>query len=732
MAENESGGQLSGAKSVRRTPGSMSQSDARQTYRPDIDGLRAVAVLCVVLYHLFPGKLPGGFIGVDIFFVISGYLITQIIYSGASAGRFSFLTFYAKRVRRILPALCIVLCACLLAGAFVLFDDEYRQLGLHVVGGATFSSNFVLLHEAGYFDADATSKPLLHLWSLAVEEQFYIFWPILICALSSRPRTLVYGLAIVFILSFFLNVYLVDIHPEQAFYFPLPRFWELAVGACIAVCQSIAWESPLFAGRPDRRTLVRTICSAVGCVSIALGLILLTPERAFPGWWALLPVVGAGALIYAGAETVVARRLLSAPTLVFLGLISYPLYLWHWPIIVFAEFTAGKSLALPVKAAVLVASVALAWLTYRFVELRVRPRVPLPGLNSGAPIALLLSLGVIGLVGSAVYWTHGMPSRGSAFARRWNEDYWPAPQLPGYQSNQLARSLYGGVFQRDEDFFLLPDAVSTSGAIAVIGDSHANRVAVGIDAAIENRSGVINLGRSTCLPFLDVDTVEKGRSFGCQPLMNNIVHYVAQDPKISDVVISAFYMQYLSGRSTIKYATGEHARGLSTQDIFAQSLFATAAELLASGKRVILLADVPEMNFPVFDCSDRPVRFSPRRRDCFMTLQSHLRQTAAVTRIFAEAQKSLPNLRILDPQSLLCDRDKCYVRATRGLLYLPDGNHLTYEGARLLGEWIVDNHPFSLPMNEIPIVAPGSVHAGASQPTASEAFPPPAPGKSSY
>jgi peptidoglycan/LPS O-acetylase OafA/YrhL len=204
-------------------------------YRPDIDGLRAIAVLCVVGFHAFPNSVKGGFIGVDIFFVISGYLITSIIASDLQNETFSFSNFYRRRINRIFPALTLVLIASLLIGYFVLLPSELKNLGKQVAGGATFISNFLFWQESGYFDQAAETKPLLHLWSLAIEEQFYIIWPIALWLLRNHAGRWLILVTTICLASFCLNLWLINSDPSATFYSPLTRFWELALGAMLAL-----------------------------------------------------------------------------------------------------------------------------------------------------------------------------------------------------------------------------------------------------------------------------------------------------------------------------------------------------------------------------------------------------------------------------------------------------------------------------------------------------------------
>jgi peptidoglycan/LPS O-acetylase OafA/YrhL len=332
------------------------------TYRPDIDGLRAFAVLSVVLYHAFPEALPGGYVGVDIFFVISGFLITSVLFAEIAAGRFSIVAFYGRRVRRIFPALALCLTAVLAYGFVLLMPFELAQLGKHVFFGASFLSNIALWSESGYFDGSASFKPLLHLWSLGVEEQFYILGPVLLWIAFQTKAAIGRLLALLFLGSFAINIALSVTNISDDFYLPIPRFWELLAGA------GIAWR-PELALAPK----VRSWISFLGLIALAASVALLTIETRFPGWAALVPVGGAVALILAGPEATVNRTVLSNRMAVSIGLISYPLYLWHWPLISYAHIIrAGRAPTDLMSAALVAASFLFAWLTYRFVEYPVR------------------------------------------------------------------------------------------------------------------------------------------------------------------------------------------------------------------------------------------------------------------------------------------------------------------------------------------------------------------------
>jgi peptidoglycan/LPS O-acetylase OafA/YrhL len=368
--------------------GDQSPRKAETRYRADIDGLRAVSILLVVAYHAQPWLLRGGFIGVDIFFVISGFLITRIILSEAKAGTFSSLAFYARRVRRIFPALIVVLATTYLIGWIVLLPDGFALLGESTAAGVAFVSNLFQLHQTGYFAPDAAENPLLHLWSLGIEEQFYIFWPLLLVLLvGSKYRRL--RIAAIAAASFGLSLLIFLGLKEWSFYSPLPRAWELLAGGLLASSQV---EGAARHSSPLRENLL----SAAGLAAIIGAAAALNKESLFPGAWALLPVLGAVLIIIAPNSTV-NRVLLSSRAMVAIGLISYPLYLWHWPLLSYLGIIRnGVPNAIEIWAVVIVAFI-LAWLTYRFVEipLRRQPKA-VPGLSLA-----LLAVGLAGIATAA-------------------------------------------------------------------------------------------------------------------------------------------------------------------------------------------------------------------------------------------------------------------------------------------------------------------------------------------
>lgn len=363
---------------------SSSQSHlSHPKYRPDIDGLRAIAVLAVVAFHAFPSLVKGGFIGVDVFFVISGYLISTVIFENLDRETFSFSEFYARRIKRIFPALILVLIACLSFGWFTLLADEYKQLGKHVAAGAGFISNIVFWNEAGYFDNASDTKPLLHLWSLGIEEQFYIVWPFLLWFAWKRNFNLLTITVLVCIASFVLNIKGIKQDVVATFYSPETRFWELLSGSLLAwvtlykkdaytnlrnkidgFLVSIVYRKKKEA---DGETL-SNVLSFFGLLLLSYGFWQFNKETSFPGKWALVPVLGAMLIITGGAKTWVNRTILSNKVAIWFGLISFPLYLWHWPILSFGRIIYNEVPTIEFRSLAVFISILLSWLTVKVIE----------------------------------------------------------------------------------------------------------------------------------------------------------------------------------------------------------------------------------------------------------------------------------------------------------------------------------------------------------------------------
>lgn len=476
-------------------------------YRPDVDGLRAVAVIAVVAFHAFPSLARGGFIGVDVFFVISGYLISGIILGGLERDRFSFAEFYARRIRRIFPALAIVLIACYAAGWFVLFADDYKQLSRHIAAAVGFVSNFVLWDESGYFDDAGETKPLQHLWSLGIEEQFYLVWPTLLF-LAWRTRVHPLGpAALLLASSFLLNVKEIRWDVVGTFYSPFTRLWELLMGAVLsaAAVSRPGWPTRLLElvdDFVDSRPYIREIGSALGITLIATAVGFLDGDRLFPGLWALLPTVGTFAIIAAGPSAWINRHILSQRWLVWVGLISYPLYLWHWPLLSFARIVQGETPAIGVRFAAVVLSVVLAALTYHVVE---RPIRHGPRRRFVVPV-LCTSMVALFATGLATYQAGGL------FERPINRTD-QAHFLQYY--DWMRKHGIDAAYRRECDFMDWPtghardsiDAACTERGqrrtLFLWGDSFAQSVSLGVRRILPPQDRLAQVATSLCRPSFD-------------------------------------------------------------------------------------------------------------------------------------------------------------------------------------------------------------------------------------
>jgi peptidoglycan/LPS O-acetylase OafA/YrhL len=498
-------------------------------YRPDIDGLRAIAVLSVVLFHAFPDLLAGGFIGVDIFFVISGFLIGTIIVGNLEQGSFSFADFYGRRVRRIFPVLLLVLASCYAFGWFAMLADEYRQLGKHIAGGAGFVANYVLWGESGYFDNAAATKPLLHLWSLGVEEQFYIVWPALLWLACRRGLNLLSLTVVLGLASFLLNLALVHLDPVRDFYAPQTRFWQLLAGSALAALtlrqQAVLgrWRGPLDAwlGRviyarapaPDGSVL-RDTQALLGAALIVAGLVCLSQKDAFPGWWAVLPTLGAVLVIAAGSQAWFNRVALANRLLVWVGLISFPLYLWHWPLLVLLRIAERAPPTVPQRVAAVAAAVVLAWLSYRWVERPIRSGRR----HRGKTLLLLVSMAALAGVGYDTYRRDGL-----AFRLKDRQDYaayfenspaqWQFFTRLGIpEKNHFECQFFDIEKFRSGHITPVPRTAIAPGcytrdpakpkAVLLWGDSHAEHLSYGLRRNLPDDWQVLQVASSGCNPSL--------------------------------------------------------------------------------------------------------------------------------------------------------------------------------------------------------------------------------------
>jgi len=481
-------------------------------FRPDINGLRALAVIGVVVFHADRAILPGGFAGVDVFFVISGFLISRIILSECAAGRFSLAMFYAKRARRILPALLVVVAAVWIVGWFRAAPTQFRDIGGGMLGNSYFTVNFWLLRLAGvggYFGTDSATKPLLHLWSLSIEEQFYLVWSVLTAALHRlAPRLLPFAILAIFVASFAYCVFLTPVDPIGAFYLPWARAWELALGALLAYREVF-----LPAPRPSR--LRADVGAGLGVALIVTAYFVLSEALPFPGWRAAIPTLGC-ALVIASPGSRIGAIALGNRGAGFFGLISYPLYLWHWPLFAFAHAWPGVIPTRAVLFALAAAAVALADLTYRFVE---RPAAALFRRRPYAlAIGLVAALAATGVVGRLTYDSKGFPGRFPPLVTR----------VFNFSANGAdGDPLMSCFYQRDDRAYPLDEERRRAAAffeahrcgvprdpsrptILVVGDSHAAHLFSGLTRTYGDRANVVALAAVFCVPLVEHVDMDQG------------------------------------------------------------------------------------------------------------------------------------------------------------------------------------------------------------------------------
>ncbi|MGY8709817.1 acyltransferase family protein [Bradyrhizobium sp. 18BD] len=492
-------------------------------YRPDIDGLRAFAVLSVVLYHAFPSVVRGGYVGVDVFFVISGFLISSILFTEVGEHSFSFTSFYGRRIRRIFPALAVCLFAVLAYGFVSLTPSELAQLGKHVFFGAGFLSNIALWSESGYFGTAATLKPLLHLWSLGIEEQFYIFWPALLWAAVQMKANVGRLLAVLFLVSFAVNVALSITNISDDFYLPVSRFWELLAGA------GLAWWRPIVL-----TSQVRSWLSFAGLAALLTSVAFFTPDLRFPGWLALLPVAGAVALILAGREATANRIFFSNRAAVFVGLISYPLYIWHWPLISYAYVIRLNKPPTPLMALGLVAaSFLLAWATYRFIEFPVR----FGAHRHRRTQIVAASMAALGACGLVVWTKVGFPER--------------FPPLPGVDVRKIGDARLDADFKptsdmevSDHDWTFVAHLGHGARKVALSGDSVLFHYGPRVQQLADEGQLAANAYFVTgprCPPVPEV--IQQDKFAACSNLPDKLIGLVRRQ-KVQSVVLGAAWQGY--------------------------------------------------------------------------------------------------------------------------------------------------------------------------------------------
>lgn len=643
-------------------------------YRRELDGLRGIAILLVLLYHLWPGPFSFGYVGVDVFFVLSGYLITRVIATRRAEGRFRFAEFYRNRIRRIFPAMILVLLATLLAGYLFLLPDELSQLGSHVLSSAFFFQNIRLAGETGYWDVAGQLKPLLHFWSLSIEEQFYLFWPLLVGLLLAGGARRGVGL----MLTGLATVAFLFADSGEAFFHSRARFWELAVGALSA--------------RLESNPRLDAILGRAPALPWALFALSVARARGAEGFElsTLVPVTIATALwiIRVRRHT---DSLLGNRALVFLGLISFPLYLWHYPMVSFLHIfgipTEGHGVA------ILAVSIGLAFPTYHFVEnffrRQSRPRYIL---------SLVASVGLLGAAGGYVAASGGLPerahvARSAEVARQF---------VRAANTDETCETLMGSVLGRPRRFAYCRATSSDPSArfVVLVGDSHAGAAYEGFAAELAKRGvQTLLLAGSGCPAFIDGAVGRDDKEIEtCQQQIDQIWSVLGELRNACGVILAARGPKYMTGagfgqvegaergvsifRRTLALGPGYTAAGE-----YLRALESSLRRLGRAGIPAYVLLENPELGFSPRACLERPFRIFPTR--CALAYDDYASRMHDYRQRVQALAADRAGTTLLDPEPLFCDRQHCFAMREGRMLYADD-DHLSALGSSRQALGLVD------------------------------------------
>ena len=641
-------------------------------YRPDIDGLRAIAVLSVLFFHYRIGPFSGGYVGVDIFFVISGYLITTIILREIENRNFSITRFYERRFRRILPALIVTVISALIAGALLFDSNQFEALSKSISLTALFSSNILFYLQSGYFDTPSALKPLLHTWSLAVEEQYYIFFPLILVWIGNwRSKQFVRILIPLALISFIASIFGVYVNSPGTFYLIPTRAWEFLVGSILSI-HTLPKIKQLY---------TRNIITIAGLALIAFSIFTYDTETPFPGFAALAPTLGTAFIIYAGTtETPWINRILSLRPLVFIGLISYSLYLWHWPILVFTKYytiTGPNGLTTTLM---LIATAIMAIITWRYVETPYRKKRLLAERKQLIVTSLIASAG-IALIGAIILFNHGFPNR-------YVND--PAHQItdgdPEWKHWEACENIEAR-FNRHQELCSIGKPGNAESFI-VWGDSHARALASAINLrAKQNGASGRIATRSACLPLISVGRPNDQQ---CRGFNTQVLSYLTTKPEIGTVILAGRWALSANG-SRYKREEGPDVRLIDTQvsennfrsntELFEIGLNRTIERLHQMGKKIVLVAPIPEVGFNV-PASEFIAHITGRDVNQIIAprLNEYHERRAPVQKIFTQLAQQR-QVRIVDPSILLCDKQRCIVTRDDTAMYRDD-DHLSTFGSK--------------------------------------------------
>jgi peptidoglycan/LPS O-acetylase OafA/YrhL len=649
-----------------------------QKYRPDIDGLRALAVLSVIFYHFGISMFSGGYVGVDIFFVISGYLITTIIVSDIDAGNFTITKFYERRFRRILPALLVVVIASLIAGYFLLSPTSLVDLGKSAVATALFSSNILFFFESGYFDSPAELKPFLHTWSLAVEEQYYIFFPIILALIANLDEKRYFRwLFFMLCVSIIICITYTSKNSSFAFYWIPARAWELFIGSLLAIKIIPNTHKPFLC----------ELYSLLGIALIGYSIYFYSEDTLFPGWAALLPTIGAALIIYSGTSIrPVISRFFSRPPIVFVGFISYSLYLWHWPVLVYTKIFFIKELTFSVMIGAISATFILSVLSWKYIETPFRKKIIFNEKNTLFSASAIASISII-FIGLVLVFNEGYPKRLGVSSDSYAKD----PEWHHWHTCE-------DVVERFSYDHELCNLGSTHEQVKFIlwGDSHARALASGVNSSASHMGlrGEIAT-RSACPPLLGVE--RSGRD-SCNDFNQRVLKHIATEPTLEIVILAARWTLSSQGTrykneagSSVQLVdlesdgTGE----LSNFEVFKKGLTRTIEELQKLDKKVLIVTPVPEVGYDVPSANvvtnltgqDINTVIAP-------TLKEYRARSEQATAFFRQL-KQQRSIGLVTPDNYLCNTSYCQVYFENTPLYRDD-NHLSTFGSEYVSQAFID------------------------------------------
>lgn len=633
------------------------------SYRPDIDGLRAVAVLLVILYHANINIFPGGFIGVDVFFVISGYLITQIIVKEIKSDEFSLKNFYERRIRRIIPALYTVIVFCLCISYFLFLPQEFESFSKSVIASALSVSNILFWQETGYFDSGAELKPLLHTWSLGVEEQFYIFFPIYFLLIYKLFRKLIIpSLLVIGILSLILSIWATTNAMTANFYLAPTRAWELLMGSIIAFY-------------PNKKALsiyVSNILGIAGLMMILLAAINYSYSTPFPGIYALLPCLGTALVIISGLEhNTIPKGILSLKILVFIGLISYSLYLWHWPIFVFLNYIYANDLPVFLSIFAIFISFIVSIFSWKYIEEPIRQKKILSGSKNIFIIFTLATVPII-TIGSLIIYSKGIPNR--------FQNIEILHTLKQKNSNPECADIPARSYIQERCLF--GDKAKDNINYLIWGDSHAHAISPAIIEAASKNSKETGALASTsgCPPLLDVELRHKSDNEKCTAINEAVFSTISPNTLVFLAARWGYYHQRSpinkEGPVWIKDRFSEERSEEENLKVLSRGFKRTIQAINDKGAKVIVIASPPEFH------QDVPTRYWQFDEILTIPLSSHKKQTNDISGVLDQLIKRY-GVKVIKTEDFYCDKEACHA-GRDGSLYFRDNDHISPGAAKYL------------------------------------------------